>query len=49
MNVYIDTKHSKLISYDYSKYSELIDNCIEDVKYNLTEYPEFQIYGKSIR
>ena len=45
MKVYIDTKHSKLISYDYSKYSELIDNCIEDVKYNLTEYPEFQIYG----
>ena len=46
MTEQVSTPNSKLISYDYSEHSELIGGCIEDVKYTLTEYPEFQIYGK---
>ena len=46
MTEYIVTPNSKLISYDYSEHNKLIDDCIEDVKYSLTEYPEFKIYGK---
>tara|TARA_B110000495_G_C22863996_1_gene503803 strand:- start:4 stop:582 length:579 start_codon:yes stop_codon:yes gene_type:complete len=46
MTEHVVTANSKLTSYDYSEHLELIDNCIEDVKYTLTEYPDFQIYGK---
>ena len=34
------------IDHDYTEYTGLIDKCVEDVKYSLTEYPEFKIYGK---
>ena len=46
MTEHINTEYSSLLTHDYTEYTGLIDKCVEDVKYSLTEYPEFKIYGK---